>query len=240
VQVDYLVESVLAPNKKVKEGYHSLQITTKDGQDLAGVPVRETSDELVLRDTTNKEISIPRNNIESRTIGGSLMPGGLIDFLTEQERLDLFRFLSELGKPGPFDAPKANIALAWRINPSTASPEEVLHSNLAAGPWLPVYTALDGALAKPDVEEALASPARREIFFAATRFQTSKPGPVNLTLNGLDSPKAWLDGKPVGGNAEITADLAPGPHTLMLKLDPSHIPSQIRLSAPNVTFLTEF
>src|SRR5437016_13467777 len=47
-QIDYLVESVLAPNKNVKEGYHSFQITTKDGQDLSGIPIRETSEELIV------------------------------------------------------------------------------------------------------------------------------------------------------------------------------------------------
>src|SRR5207247_535001 len=35
--VDYLVEAVLAPNKKVKEGYHSIQVTTNDGEDLSGI-----------------------------------------------------------------------------------------------------------------------------------------------------------------------------------------------------------
>src|SRR6185436_13251513 len=76
---DYLVESILAPNKKVKEGYHSIQVTTKDGQDLSGVPVRENAEELVLRDTTNKEISIPKKNIDTQKIGGSIMPAGLVD-----------------------------------------------------------------------------------------------------------------------------------------------------------------
>src|SRR5439155_18127050 len=91
--VDYVIESVLAPNKKVKEGYHSIQVTTKDGQDLSGIPVRETGEELVLRDATNKELSIPKKDIETRKMGGSIMPAGLVEVLSPGERLDLFRFL---------------------------------------------------------------------------------------------------------------------------------------------------
>src|SRR5437667_12319547 len=102
--VDYIVESVIAPNKKVKEGYNSVQVATKDGQELSGILVRENNEELILRDPTNKEISIPKKNIETRKMGGSLMPAGLADILSDSERLALFRFLSELGMPGRLGA----------------------------------------------------------------------------------------------------------------------------------------
>jgi len=238
-QVDYLVESVLSPNKKVKEGYHSIQVTTRDGQDLSGVPVRETTEELVLRDATNKEISIPKKNIETKKIGGSIMPGGLVDFLSESERLDLFRFLSELGKPGAFDATKGHAARVWRVNPSTASPEEILKSDVAGSPWIPVYSTLSGALLKTDLETELSLGARHDVFFAATRFQTPTAGPVKLRLHGLNSPKAWVDGKPVGGNAEMTTELPAGTHTFLVKLDPTQLPEQLRLETTDGSFLVE-
>ncbi len=238
-QVDYLVESILAPNKKVKEGYNSIQVTTKDGQDLSGIPVRETNEELILRDTTNKEISIPKKNIESRKIGGSLMPAGLVDFLSEGERLDLFRFLSELGKPGPYDATKGSFARVWRVNASTGPVEGILKSDVNGKQWLPVYTTLSGALLKTDLDTEFSLATRREVFFAATRFQTAKPGSVKLRLDGVNSPKAWLDGKPVGGNTDMSAELPAGAHTFMVKLDPSQLPEQIRLEAADCAFLVE-
>ena len=238
-QIDYLVESVLAPNKKVKEGYHSIQVTTKDGQELSGIPVRETSEELVLRDTTNKEMSIPLKNIESRKTGGSIMPAGLVDFLSPGERLDLFRFLSELGKPGPYDATHGHTARVWRVNPSSARPGDLLKSDLSGPGWLPVYSTLSGALLKADLETELSLSTRRDVFFAATRFQTAKAGPVKLVLDGLNSPKAWLDGRPVGDSREMIADVAAGTHTFLLKLDPSSLPDQIKLQTSDATFLVE-
>jgi putative heme-binding domain-containing protein len=99
-QVDYLIESVLYPNRKIKEGYHSVIVETKDGLDLSGVLVSENSDELILRDATGKETTIAKNNIQNRATGNSLMPAGSVDALSPAERLDLYRFLSELGKPG--------------------------------------------------------------------------------------------------------------------------------------------
>src|SRR5439155_1008991 len=113
--MDYLVESVYLPDKAIKEGYHSVQIETLDGKVTTGIVVRETGQELILRDADAKEIAIPRATIRERTPGRSLMPLGIVDHLFEHEQKDLFRFLSELGKPGPFDAARNQSAKAWRV-----------------------------------------------------------------------------------------------------------------------------
>ncbi|MFN7141435.1 MAG: sorbosone dehydrogenase, partial [Limisphaerales bacterium] len=86
--MDYLIESMLFPNAKIKEGYHSVEITTKDEMEYSGIVVRENDQEIVLRDATNREVSIPKNDIENRRNGQSLMPSGLIDGLTAEERAD--------------------------------------------------------------------------------------------------------------------------------------------------------
>src|SRR5207244_2108743 len=93
--LDYLIESVFYPNAKIKDGYHSYLIETDDDTDVSGILVRENNDELVLRNASNNEISIPKNKIKKKTQGGSLMPSGLLDALNHQEKLDLFRFLAE-------------------------------------------------------------------------------------------------------------------------------------------------
>jgi putative heme-binding domain-containing protein len=96
----YVIGAILDPQKEIKEGYTSLSVTTKDGEEYQGYQVRETSDELVLRDLLqNKEIRLRRDNIKTKNPNGSLMPAGLADPLTRAEFRDLVRFLSELGKP---------------------------------------------------------------------------------------------------------------------------------------------
>jgi putative heme-binding domain-containing protein len=238
---DYIVESVLLPNKKVKEGFNSIQITTKDGEDLSGILVRESAEELVLRDPTNKEISIPKKNItpDGRKLGGSLMPSGLADILSPAERLDLFRFLIELGKPGPFDATKGTVARVWRINANSSGEQDILRSNPLDKNWFPVYSTVAGALLKSDLEAQPAISARREPLLAAARFQTAKAGPVKLKLAGVNSPKAWVDGKPVGGENEVTLDLPAGTHTFLLKVNLQDMSNQVRLECPEGTFLVD-
>ncbi len=239
---DYIVESVLLPNKKVKEGFQSIQVTTKSGEDLSGILVRENNEELVLRDATGKELSVPKKNVETRKIGGSLMPAGLVDILSGTERLDLFRFLTELGKPGAFDATKGTVARVWRVNSgmTATGAEDILKSNVTDNSkWAPIYSTVAGALLKSDLQAEQSSAARREPLFAAARFQTSKAGAVKLRLSGVNSPKAWVDGKPVGGDNEMSLELPAGTHTFILKVNTSDMAEQVRLETADGSFLVD-
>ena len=74
---------------------------------------RETATEIVLRNAANQEVQVAVKNVAKRTSAGSLMPAGLIDGLLPEERLDLVKFLSQLGRPGEFDAAKGGVARAW-------------------------------------------------------------------------------------------------------------------------------
>ncbi len=237
--VDYIVESVLLPNKKVKEGYNSVQISTKDGDDFAGNLVREDNEQVILRDATAKEISIPKRNITSRKMGGSLMPAGLIDFISPQERLDLYAFLAQLGKPGAFDATKQNVARVWHLNSKvgTVNADEMLKSDLRGKDWTPLYSTASGALPKDDVLGELTN--KDSTVWLANRFQTAKSGATKFKLIGTASPKAWIDGKPVGGDTDLTVDLPAGAHTFFIKVTTTDIAQGIRLESSDATFLVE-
>jgi hypothetical protein len=49
-----LIESLLEPSKKIKEGYHTNLITLKNGDSYAGGILSETDTEVVIRDLTGK------------------------------------------------------------------------------------------------------------------------------------------------------------------------------------------
>jgi putative heme-binding domain-containing protein len=236
---DYIVESVLLPNKRVKEGFNSVQIATKDGEDIAGNLVREDNEQVILRDATAKEVSVPKRNIQSRKMAGSLMPAGLLDFITPQERLDLYAFLSRLGKPGEYDATKQNVARVWRLNSKvgTVNADEMLRSDLRGKDWTPVYATVSGALPKSDVMAEL--DGKDSTVWLASRFQTAKAGPTKFKVTGTASPKAWIDGKPIGGDSALTVDLSAGPHTFFIKVTTSDIAQGLRLESSDATFLVE-
>src|SRR5262249_42743375 len=81
----YPIQSLLEPNKAIKENYHSLIAATKDGKSYTGIPVRQGATELVLRDAEDREVVIPVKTIEAKEDGRSLMPDGLTDPLTRAE-----------------------------------------------------------------------------------------------------------------------------------------------------------
>lgn len=101
--VDYLITSLLNPNDKIKEGYHTTLVSEKNGNAHTGGLVSESDTEVVLRDYAGQMNRIARSDIKNITISPvSMMPPGLTTGLREDQFIDLVRFLSELGKDGDF------------------------------------------------------------------------------------------------------------------------------------------
>src|SRR5437588_12710958 len=129
-------------------------MATKDGKVQTGIKVREANGELVLRNAEDQEIAIPKNTIDEQTNGGSLMPEGLADPLTRTELVDLVRFLSELGKVGPYSVSKARLVRRWQALDATKEAHQLLQRTRvgsAAGndpslSWLAVYSQVSGLL----------------------------------------------------------------------------------------------
>jgi len=114
--VDYIIQSLLEPSAKIKEGYHTVSVATEDGKVINGVLVREGSDDLVLRDAQNKEISIPKGDIDERANSPtSMMPADLTAKLARDEFVDLIAFLSALGKDGPYKVPQNRLIRKWTL-----------------------------------------------------------------------------------------------------------------------------
>ena len=96
---EMIVESVLWPKRQVKEGFLLTQISTKDGMNHQGYKASETQDAITLKDLTgNPGAPILKSAIVARSDAGTLMPDGLTAGWSEQQHLDLFRYLFDLGK----------------------------------------------------------------------------------------------------------------------------------------------
>ena len=96
---ELITESVLWPRRQIKEGFFLTSVTTHDGKVLSGYKISEDAKTLVLR-TPGAEAteSVAKDKIKDRNDTGTLMPEGLTGWMTEAQRLDLLRFLFDLGK----------------------------------------------------------------------------------------------------------------------------------------------
>jgi len=107
--LDLIVESVLWPNRQLKEGYFAVTVTTKDGNVFTGYEEKGAEGILWLRDTaTGKRQPITPANIAQRNNIGTLMPAGLTNSLKPEELRDLIAYLATLKgqKEANADAPK--------------------------------------------------------------------------------------------------------------------------------------
>ena len=231
--LDYIIESVINPAAKVKEGYNAVTLALKDGTQATGIQARETAQEVFLRDVTGHEQAIAKAQITGTTNVGSIMPAGMTDQLQDRERLDLFAFLGELGKPGPYDASKGSVARVWKLFSGADAPK-VINGETPLETAFPGYTLVDGRFVK-DLLAASAPMVTNgaDTLMAVAQFQST--GKTRLKLTGAG--KVWLDGKPLALSDDLAPELTAGVHTLAVKLDVKTLPEYLRAESPDARFL---
>lgn len=238
--VDYLIESLLAPHRKIKENYHSIIIVTDDGQIITGIPVRQTEREIVLRNADDKEVHVATRSIESRRPGLSLMPSGLIDSLSEGELLDLARYLSELGKPGPYGPSSELVARRYRfLAPLThkearerikSKPTRAADMDQWTSGWADSWVTNAGWIylrelaLKPSSERAL----------AVCPLNVGADGVVRLIVEPGFSARVFLDGSPltpisVGKEATFDVTVEKGERRLFIDVDLTKSPHSLKI-----------
>jgi len=223
--VDYLVESLLLPNKAVKEGYHASTIEMKNGRVHTGVKVRQTKDEILLRTAEDQEVTILVKDIEAQAQGKSLMPEGLTDNLTRAELVDLVRFLSEMGK-GPYLVSKARLVRRWQSLDVTPEGERLLRVNPDAGladapwqQWLPAYTTVAGTLPLDGLPGLETGSAKQATVYLRFQMDVTTAGKVKLKLNATDGVTLWLGGTKLDAKKELTLDLKTGVQRITMTVD---------------------
>jgi putative heme-binding domain-containing protein len=196
--IDMVVESVLWPNRQVKEGFGSIAVLTKSDQIYQGFHASEDKQTLILRDPAREDlIRIPVAEIKSRKDIGSVMPEGLTNGLTRAELRDLIRFLADLGKPGPFRVPDKALVRRWLVATSPARET-----------WLPKYSTVSGELPLEDVN---AGWVRFEV-------EVLKPGRFHLMFNNATGVRIYREQNPLD-SPEM--ELAVGRHVFTLSVDKS-------------------
>ena len=219
--VDYLVDSLLQPSVKIKEGYHTTLVTLKNGDSFAGAIAREDDKELVIRDAAGKENRIPKSEIESNNISPiSLMPPALTAQLREDEFVDLVRFLSELGKEGDFKTPSNRFIREWQVlMPHERTRDDIGHyghkifaEDFKTYVWLPLYSKVDGSLPAEETPKVVGRGANR---YAVGRafLKVEKAGLIKVKVSGkLADIDLFIGGKEIklpaqGTEAEVEVEI---------------------------------
>jgi putative heme-binding domain-containing protein len=96
---ELITESVLWPKRQIKEGFFLTTVATHDGKLFSGYKISEDAKSLTLRPPgAGAAEPVLKSQIKERGDTGTLMPDGLTAWMTEQQQLDLLRYLFDLGK----------------------------------------------------------------------------------------------------------------------------------------------
>lgn len=94
VSLDYLLFNVLNPSGEIQDDYKLVVVTTRDGRTYSGNVIAENERQLTMRVVGQDAVIVNKSAIQSREVmPTSLMPVGLFDNLSEQEVLDLVKYL---------------------------------------------------------------------------------------------------------------------------------------------------
>jgi len=93
---DYLLESLVLPDKQIAKGFDPVVIVTESGKVHSGIIKEDNGKEVRLMTGEGNIIVIPKGEIDEQARGRSAMPEDLIKKLTVSELRDLVEFLALL------------------------------------------------------------------------------------------------------------------------------------------------
>ena len=225
---EYIVNSVLNPTLNIKEQYVTKVFLTTEGEVLTGIVIDRNDERVRLKDASGKVVTLAAGDIEGEKDGPSLMPQGLTKFLTHEELLDLARFITELGRPGPYAIRATPTLQRWRLLKSPAKEisgeipnvEVVRQFVLDAPPdvWLPIYGTAGGTLPLDDIRAALKSEGKT-IAWLQGEIDVTAAGNLQVEIDSSVSTHLWLDAEPFEKPAKLELPVTPGRHKLTLRLE---------------------
>ncbi|QDT54817.1 Cytochrome c [Caulifigura coniformis] len=237
--LDFLATSVLNPDQAIKEAYISRVVATVDGRVLQGIVVDRNAERLVLKDATGAVHTIAIDDIDDEVEGKSLMPKGLVKFMTRQELVDLVKFLSQLGRPGEyairstprFQRYRVLARLPESIGENVPNDEQFEAEIARSTDWAPFYGRVDGGVPLDEAQKAAGGP----VIYLAGDFDVRATGELQLKLTTGGPVNVWLDDDSLD---DVTAPFSvePGRHRITIRIDlrkwPSLVMPMMELARP--------
>lgn len=93
---EYLLESIVLPNKVIAAGFENIIVSLKNGSSYAGVLKKETPGEIEIQSPEDGLVTVKKSDLTGREKGASGMLPDIAKLLTKRELRDLIEFLASL------------------------------------------------------------------------------------------------------------------------------------------------
>ena len=222
---DYLIESLLVPNAKVKENFHAVQILDVDGRITSGIIIQSDDTKLNLRTAKDEIVSVQKADIELQKESRSLMPDGTVDELTRKELVHLITFLSHLGKIGEFEISKERYVRTWEVLQSSPSTHRLLNRtgidsasrDSEAFEWNSLYATVQGFVPTEQLPKIAPHTTDNRFSFLRSTIEVTQPGALMITIKNAKGILLWIDGKPTPLNSgKAVTNLKNGTHRFVI------------------------
>ncbi|WP_442506819.1 PVC-type heme-binding CxxCH protein [Novipirellula sp. SH528] len=209
-KTDYIVESILQPNKAIAEHYENRMFVLDDGTTQTGIVTFKSDDEVVVRDAAQagKEVRLAVEEIIAEKAMISAMPAGLVDQLgSRQEFLDLAKFVAALGRPGAFANDESPVIRKWRLI-ATANLDQFPADDAE---WVTAYSKVSGELPANDL------PSGDQVL-ARGYLNVLVSGDVQFEINDLVGLRLWIDGDEINDPSNVIT-LAKGRRAVSVEIN---------------------
>jgi quinoprotein glucose dehydrogenase len=118
---EYILESLVYPNKHIAAGFENIIVTLKNGTSYAGLLKSETKDSLEINSPEDGVVRVRKSDIKDRARGLSGMPEELRQVLSKRDLRDLVEFLAsskEGAQPTPATTPAPATAPEKKPSPA--------------------------------------------------------------------------------------------------------------------------
>ena len=148
------------------------------------------------------------------------MPAGLVDSLTRQELVDLVRFLSELGKVGPFAVDNQPRVRRWKQLLWTQDGHRRLNrtsfdtaaSDDPALSWGSAYSQVNGDLPLATLAKFVPHRGLDPMGFVRFEYEVTTPGKISFDFGDVSGLSMWVDGHPSKIASTVVLDATQGRH----------------------------
>ncbi len=227
-QLDYIIESLIDPSAKLKEGYTTLSVLTDEGKLVSGIIIGRDEKAVRLRLADGTETQIAAEAIEQEMPGKSLMPTGVLDELSEKELVDLVAFMSSLGREPAFTVATTPIVRYFETLVYSAEANRVLNrtstDSVAADhplmQWRGATSRVNGTIPLSELDRFQQHREVPPTSFIRFDVSLSEAGPLGVKIPG-EGIDAWVDGKPTPIWNLESVQLERGAHRVILGIDRS-------------------
>jgi putative heme-binding domain-containing protein len=190
MSVDKLLESIVDPNKEIKEGYQTYRVVTAAGQVLTGLKVSETGKEVVLRDANGRDTRVDKEDVEQ--LGPtklSLMPDNAVAQLSYDQFIDLLAFLKSRTEQESLRGMVLEFAVAGPFSPDVRSDRPEVAASAKGPAWRTVAAESGGVV---DLKSAFPSGSTPAGVYARAYVYSPKKQTVTGVVRAEDPLRVWV------------------------------------------------